>query len=603
MIRRLRFILQPSHRTAPTQWVQVSLILFYLLIAAIALNALMINFTTAMPGTVNIQPSDQIQPSEFDIFFWNLWWVKHAVFDLHVSPLYTNYVIYPFTSPLAGHTLALLWGLISAPFQSILGLIPTYNGIIVVSFVLAAWFMYLFVRPHVQHQSIAVLAGLILAFTPAMIHRAAVGHLDKLSIFWLPLILLAWDQVIETRRWTWAIITGLCLYLSWLTDFQQAMWALLLLTPYAIFTLTPRSVPLSNPAQNARPSGERAGVRVGLLAATLAVFIIPSLFAPLPQLLEANRLNYPPARLEDTASFAFPLQNFLTPSDNGDFSIGMVLPIASLISLPFIRRDGKRWLWLSVAAGCFILTLGPYIDIGSTRIPLPYSIVHGLLGNQYRTPMRFATPGVFALAMLVSLSLDRFFARFNFERTIRLSFVAGFSVLFVIDYHLYQPFPITIMPDYQVYRSIANEPDDFAVLELPIGVRTGFAIVGRGEYLQYYAPIHQHPIPSGYLSRLPKEITDYFYSDPLLGALTLSHALPSQVEVDAQLSNLIRDWKIGYVILHRDMLEPGRVRSFGNLLNRQPMLERVGEEGPLVIYRARRTEQPQRGASQGAGTP
>ena len=571
MIKRLRFILQPS-----------ALILFYLLITLITLNALTVNFTTALPGTLIVQPNDRIQPSEFDIFAWNLWWVKHAVFDLHISPLYTNYVIYPFTSPLAGHTLALLWGLISAPFQIVFGLIPTFNGIIVVSFVLAAAFMYTFVRRHVQHQSLAVLAGLIFAFTPAMLHRASVGHLDKISIFWLPLILLAWDKVVETRRGTWTIITGLCLYLSWLTDFQQAMWVMCLLVPYAIYTF----------ALHPFPIGERARVRVAVLVpVALVAFIIPALFAPLPQLIEANRLNYPPARLEDTVYFAFPLQNFLMPGDNGDFSIGRLLPILALASIPFVRRDGRRWFWLIVAVGCFVLALGPYIDIGSTRIPLPYSIVHWLLGNQYRTPMRFATPGVFALAMFVAFSLDRFLTRLNFDRVRRWSAVAGLIGLFILDYRLLQPFPITIMPDYQAYHTLANAPGDFAVLEVPIGVRTGFAIVGRGEYLQYYALIHQHPIPSGYLSRLPNEITDFFYHDPLIGALTLSHAFPPMAEVDAQLSNLIRDWKIGYVILHRDMLEPGRVRSFGNLFDRQPLLERVGEEGPLVIYKAKDTAQ------------
>jgi len=56
----------------------------------------------------------------------------------------------------------------------------------------------------------------------------------------------------------------------------------------------------------------------------------------------------------------------------------------------------------------------------------------------------------------------------------------------MLDYHLLQPFPITQMPDYQAYHTIAAEPGDFTLLEIPIGVRTGFAIVGRGEYLQYY---------------------------------------------------------------------------------------------------------------------
>jgi len=565
------------------KWVRrLAIVGFYGIVAGIALNQLIFNFTTALPGIVNAQASNEIQPSEFDIFLWNLWWVRHAIFDLHVSPLVTNYVIYPFVSPLAGHTLALLWGLVSAPFQMIFGMIPTFNAIVVLAFVLAATAMYAFVRKHVERASVVLLAGLLFAFTPAMVQRASVGHLDKISIFWLPVCLLLWDKVVETKRWTWAIILGLCVYLSWLTDFQQTMWTLLLLGPYVIFTVI----------RLPRLRRERAGVRVGWLIAIAAVaFVIPALFAPLPQLLEANKLNYPPARLEDTAYFAFPVQNLLMHTANGDFTIGLLLPLLTLISIPLIRRDGERWFWLIVGLGCFILALGPYVDIVGARIELPYALVHRLLGNQYRTPMRFMTPAVLAFTMVVCLTLDR--SVFRWKRLInriyaQRAMVGALMALLIWDYGLLNPFPITTMPDYQAYRDIAQTPGDFAVLEVPIGVRTGFAMVGRGEYLQYYAPVHQHPIFSGYLSRLPNEVLDYYYSDPLLGALTLSHGLPPQAEVDAQLSRMIQDENIGYVILHRDLLEQGRVKSFGDLLNRQPLLEKVGEEGPLVVYKAKR---------------
>ncbi len=193
-------------------------------------------------------------------------------------------------------------------------------------------------------------------------------------------------------------------------------------------------------------------------------FIIPALFAPLPQLLEANKLNYPPARVEDTAYFAFQVQNLFTRSDNGDFTIGLLLPLLALISIPFIRRDGERWFWLIVAMGCFILALGPYIEIGGTRIDLPYALLHRLLGNQYRTPMRFMTPAVLALTMLVCLTLDRtvfrwkwLINRVNAQRVL----VAGLMLLFIWDYDLLKPFPITTMPDYQAYRSIAQDARRF----------------------------------------------------------------------------------------------------------------------------------------------
>ena len=505
---------------------RIAIVLLYVLVALIALNALMANFNTAMPGTVKLQPNDTIQPSEFDIFYWNLWWVKHAVFDLHVSPLYTNDVIYPFVSPLAGHTLALLWGLVTAPLQAAIGLTSTFNLVVLLAFVLAATCMYAFARRHVRRESIAVLAGLIFAFTPAMLHRASIGHLDKLSIFWLPLVLLLWDKTIESRRWTWALVTGVAVWFAWLTDFQQAMWALLLLGPYMIYTVF---------LQSPKP---RVSISLRLIAVTSAAFLLPSLFAPLPQLLAANQLNYPPARLADTAYFAFPLQNLLIGSDNGDFSIGQLVPILALISLPFIGRDRRRWFWLLVATGCLILALGPYVELNGTRIELPYALVHRLLGNQYRTPMRFMTPAVLAFAMLIALTLDGLNDRLKLDNVRRRALMVTVGLLFVFDYKLAEPFPITIMPDYQAYHDIAKTPGDFAVLEVPIGVRSGFALVGRGETLQYYAPIHQHPIPSGYLSRLPSEITDQFYFDPLLGALTLSHGFSPMAEVDAQLTQL-----------------------------------------------------------------
>jgi len=550
------------------------IILFYLVVAVVALNALILHLGTALPGTLRFQDSDQIQPAEFDIFAWDLWWVPYAVFNLHVSPLYTNYVVYPFTSPLAGHTLLSLWGLASAPFQAWLGLTPTFNGIMVLCFVAAGAVMYLFARRHVQNENLALLAGLIFAFTPAMLHRASFGHLAELFVFWLPLTLLVWDRVVESRRWTWAVALGLCLYLAWQTDFQLTMWAMCLWIPYAVHGMLIHRVE------------KKPGLRLEWLAAiALIALIVPALIVPLPQLLEAKRLNYPLAQLDHAAYFAFWPKYLFAPEENGDFSIGVLLPLLTLAAVPLIRRDSRRWLWVGIAVMCFVLALGPFWKVGATRIPLPYTLVHVLLGYQYRTPMRFTTPGVFALAMLVVLSLDQVVSRFRTGTGWCWLLVGALSLLFVWDYHLLQPFPITQMPDFKIYHTLAAEPGDFTLLEIPIAVRTGFAIVGRGEYLQYYQTIHHRPIPTGYLSRLPGEITDFYYFDPLVGAFSLSQALPP--DVDARLGKLIRDWKIGYVILHRDMLEPERVVWFGDVLNRQPALQRVGEEGPLVIYRAR----------------
>jgi hypothetical protein len=73
---------------------------FYLTLSLITLNNLVFNFAHAVPGWPTA--------ADYAIFYWNLWWVKYALLDLHRTPFVTNYVIFPNTSYLASnHTLSL----------------------------------------------------------------------------------------------------------------------------------------------------------------------------------------------------------------------------------------------------------------------------------------------------------------------------------------------------------------------------------------------------------------------------------------------------------------------------------------------------------------
>jgi len=73
------------------------------------------------------------------------------------------------------------------------------------------------------------------------------------------------------------MITGLCLYLSWLTDFQQAMWASLLLAPYVIYTLFQPQ----RHGDTEKPAKLRVSVSLWFVLIMLVAFITPALFAPL----------------------------------------------------------------------------------------------------------------------------------------------------------------------------------------------------------------------------------------------------------------------------------------------------------------------------------
>jgi hypothetical protein len=75
----------------------------------------------------------------------------------------------------------------------------------------------------------------------------------------------------------------------------------------------------------------------------------------------------------------------------------------TLISLLLVGKRRERWFWFALGLGLFTLALGPYLH--GTRIPLPYLLVHKLMGEQYRTPARFMMPASLALVTFTSFSI------------------------------------------------------------------------------------------------------------------------------------------------------------------------------------------------------
>src|SRR5437762_1573082 len=75
---------------------------------------------------------------------WNLWWVKHALLDLHTNPYHTDLLFYPQGANLYFHTLTLTAGLLGIPLQLLgLNLLATYNLMALSSFLLAGYGTFL----------------------------------------------------------------------------------------------------------------------------------------------------------------------------------------------------------------------------------------------------------------------------------------------------------------------------------------------------------------------------------------------------------------------------------------------------------------------------
>jgi hypothetical protein len=538
----------------------------YLAITAAVLYALMANFTTATPGIAG-------ENSDFAQFHWNIWWFQHAIFQLGRDPYFTNYILFPNNINLAYHTFTPLLDILALPIYATLGLTAALNGWIVGSLVFNGLAMFAFLRHHRVSAGLAFLCGALFAFTSATMSRVSFVHLSMTPNGWLPLSLLAWDWLVERRRWPWAVLLGIVLYAAFQTDIQFIVWLALLLPLYALYTLLA-----------AERQARKRIVVLGVLAVT--IFVGLSLIAPLPQLVAGMGQKYGEELqgiIEDWYSIhledliAFPPRYLV----NERATLGVLLPIGLVIGLLAGRQVRGRWFWLAVGLLFLVLAFGPTLK--PPGIPLPFRLFYALAGGTYRVAARFLLPAVMCFVVFVALSLQPWYQRLG--RWSSIGLMSGALIFLAIENHWYEPLPVFTVPDYSIYHQIGAEPGEFLILEVPVGPHNLFrGVFGKGGVLQYYAPIHHKQLINGAVSRAPEGLTQSYRQWPLIAALAEEAPAPDMAAAHAELARLSDEWDMQYVLIHRDMLESDTATFAAGLLNTQAGWCFVGEEGPILIY-------------------
>ena len=130
--------------------------------------------------------------------YWNLWWVRHALIDLGLNPLFCPLMDYPAGADLIFQTINLFntWTL---PIQLAGGTIAAYNAVVLFSFAVSGLGGYLLARYVVRGRSAwpAWIAGLVFTFSP--FHFAhLLGHMQVFSMEWLPFYVLYLLKATET---------------------------------------------------------------------------------------------------------------------------------------------------------------------------------------------------------------------------------------------------------------------------------------------------------------------------------------------------------------------------------------------------------------------
>lgn len=167
--------------------------LAYLLLALLMTYPLIVHITTHVAGDGWDDP----------LMAWNLWWVPHALVDLHSNPLLSDHVFFPIGVNLTYFTLTILNALLSIPLQYAAGIALAANANLLVAFAAAGFGAYLLAlevlaapparrwtgsTKSVIPQLAAFLAGVVYAFAPVKMIFAHGGPLT--SSQWLPFCVL-----------------------------------------------------------------------------------------------------------------------------------------------------------------------------------------------------------------------------------------------------------------------------------------------------------------------------------------------------------------------------------------------------------------------------
>lgn len=491
--------LEPA--TGPFTRPAFALALYFVLTLAMTFP-LVLNFKGSVPaGSVDLWQN-----------YWNFWWWRKCIFDLHQSPYFTQYLFHPTGASMVFYTHSVLNMLASLPANLLFGYGAAYNFCVLMALTFSGWTMYLFVRELTGEARGAMLAGLVFAFFPQHMEQT-LEHLNLFSTEFMPLAALFLIRLVRAGGRAPVIGLGLSFAANALVS-----WHLGILLTLALAVLAA--------AEFMKSERERLAIvrDLALSGALAALIVLPAVWPLIRAMLgEETYFQKPPSRRPVDAMFFFipsdhhPLLGGFTGSiyaerraypSAGFLSYLGFIPLG-LAAVAVMRRRPAALLWSGVLLASLLLAMGARPLWGGETIqglPLPFALVSKIpLLRLMRVANRFLVVGSFALAVLAGLG-------FAALRRPTWPKFALFAALILLEY-LWLPYPIQRLERSAYYRELAAADRAGAVLDLPF---TDDAQTVRNMLAQTQ---HNRPIAGGYLSTTPPEARRRIDEDPQLSRL------------------------------------------------------------------------------------
>lgn len=183
-----------------------------------------------------------------------------------------------------------------------------------------------------------------------------------------------------------------------------------------------------------------------------------------------------------------------------------------------------------------------------------------------RFPDRFSLFVALPMAVLAAYGTRELLeAVRNRSRWTTIAIVSLLTLTITFEY-LEIPVPLNSSESSSIYARLADEPDGFGLLNLPIDPH-------KSKRYMFDQTVHRHPILQGHVSRKPEGTSTYLDNHPLLERLRQFNEMdPKLSDVSRQLTSLAAD-KVRYIILQEQEVDIDRTGRWRQYLLIDPCFE------------------------------
>ncbi|MGH7896178.1 MAG: discoidin domain-containing protein [Candidatus Binatia bacterium] len=410
---------------------------------------------------------------------WILSWDCHQLFHDPFRLFQAN-IFHPLPNALAFSEHLLAGALLVLPIDVVLhDPIVDHNLLVLASFALGGSGAALLIADLGASAPAALAGGILFAFSP--LRLAQLGHVHALSTHWTPFALLFLQRSLRTGRWRSAIAFAASLVLAGASSVYCAFYFGLMVALFVVFHALWRC-PVAPGAY-----------RRTLVAGALTLLVLAPTLLPYLDVQERFALGSNPQQAIGLSAVgmqyapAIPWSQPWRSAENGVlrtplFGLGMlVLAAVGAWGGAGAQRGARRLtaLYMSLVLAMALLSLGPVMrmreeTIGGVLGPhaLLAAIVPGFGG--LRVPQRAAAFALLGLSVLAGLGADVLVRRLG-GRAARW---AGVLVVAAVALAESRRPGLYLLPAPSadaapaVYRWLARQPEDFAVVELPFETGT-----------------------------------------------------------------------------------------------------------------------------------